>query len=301
MNTNLARGIKFALATALISGLANFFNKEIIISGINPVLLTALKNGLVGLALLAIVLPLFKTQKLEKKDWLKFCLIALIGGSFSFILFFKGLAISTAIKGSFIQKTIFIWTALMSLLFLKEKFNKYQFAGLMIMAASFLPLIKFNILVFGKGELMIFAATLLWSVEVILAKKFLANIDYRFLITARMALGALIIFIFAFFSNSLTGITALTGLDWLKIFIVSAFLFGYVSTWYKALSLAPASLVTSILTLAFPITIIASDLRIFSLPKLPDILSIFLLAAGAIIFIHQFLNKTAISYRFKKQ
>ena len=291
MNKNLVLGIKFALATALISGLANFFNKEIIISGVNPVLLTAIKNGIVGLAFIAMLLPAFKTQKLKKADWLKFCLIALIGGSFSFILFFKGLAISTAIKGSFIHKSLFIWAALLSLIFLKEKFSKFQFAGLAIMATGLLSLIAFKFFAFGKGEWMILAATILWSIEVILAKRFLSNIDYRFLAAARMALGALIIFAFAFFSHSLTGIAALSGLAWLKIFIVSAFLFGYVLTWYKALSFAPASLVTSILTLAFPITVIASNLKIFSLPKIPDMLSITLLAAGAIIFIQQFLKK----------
>lgn len=297
MNTNLIKGVKFALVTALISGLANFLNKEIIISGIDPVLLSALKNGLVGIAFVGLALPLFKTQKLQKSDWLKFVLIAVVGGSFSFILFFKGLAISTAIKGSFIHKTLFIWAAIWSLFFLKEKFNKYQFVGLIIMAVSLLPLIKFKFFAWNRGEWMILAATLLWSVEVILVKRFLAKVDYRFLAASRMAFGAIIIFGFGFFSNSLSGIAELTLISWLKISIVSAFLFGYVLTWYRALSLAPASLVTSILTLAFPVTLIASNLEILSLPKPLDLLSMFLLAAGIILFIQQFFEKQW----FKKQ
>src|SRR4030042_589507 len=109
---------------------------------------------------------------------IKFALFAaFISGSFSFILFFKGLAISTAIKGSFIHKTLFIWAAIWSLFFLKEKFNKYQFAGLIIMAVSLLPLIKFNFFAWNRGEWMILIATLLWSVEVILVKRFLAKAD----------------------------------------------------------------------------------------------------------------------------
>ena len=124
MNQKYIQGIKLALLAAIISGLANFLNKEIIISGINPVSLTTIKSGLAGLALIGLALPLLKTQKLQKTDWLKFVIIAIVGGSIPFILFFKGLALSTAIKGSFIHKTLFIWVALWSLIFLKEKFNK---------------------------------------------------------------------------------------------------------------------------------------------------------------------------------
>jgi drug/metabolite transporter (DMT)-like permease len=283
--------MKFALLTALISGLANFLNKEIIISGINPVALTALKNGLVGLALIALVIPLLKTQKLQTRNWLKFTTIAIIGGSIPFVLFFKGLALSTAIKGSFIHKTMFVWVALWSLIFFKEKFNKYQFAALIILATAILPAIQFKFFSWGKGEIMILAATLFWSIEIMLVKKFLKNIDFRLLAAARMALGALIIFAYGIYTNELAQIQNLNILGWIKILIVSGFLFGYVFTWYKALSLAPATLVTSILTLAFPITIISASLKSFSLPALPDISSIMMIFAGVALFLISFFEK----------
>lgn len=291
MDQKYIKGIKFALLTALISGLANFLNKEIIISGINPVSLTALKNGLVGIIFLGAILPLFKKYKPRKTDWPKFLLIAVIGGGIPFILFFKGLALSTAIKGSFIHKTLFIWVALWSLAFFKEKFNKYQFAALIILAISVLSAISFKFFVWGKGEAMILIATLLWSAETILVKKFMENIDYRFLAAARMALGALVIFAYGFYSGDLAGINNLAAVSWLKILIVSAFLFGYVFTWYRALNLAPASLITSILTLAFPVTIIASSIKSFSLPTHPNLISSLLVIAGIILFIQSFIAK----------
>lgn len=291
MNENLRKGIKFALLTAVISGLANFLNKEIIISGVNPVSLSAIKSGLVGLALVGLALPLLKTQKLRKADWLKFVIIAIVGGSIPFILFFKGLALSTSVKGSFIHKTLFIWVALWSLIFLKEKFNKYQFAALAIITLSIFSAVSFKLFSWGRGEIMILIATLFWSAEILIVKKFMKNIDFRFLATGRMALGALIIFGYGLFTNNFSDIYKLTLIDWAKIFIVSAFLFAYVFTWYKALSLAPANLITSILTLALPITIIASNLKSFSLPKSPDIISIFLVFVGIIILIQSFLEK----------
>lgn len=291
MNENLLKGIKFALLAAVISGLANFLNKEIIISGINPVSLTAIKSGLAGLALVILAFPLLKAQKLQKADWFKFIIIAIVGGSVPFILFFKGLALSTAIKGSFIHKTLFIWVALWSLVFLKEKFNRYQIAALIIIILSVFLAAGFKLFSWGRGEVMILIATLFWSTEILVVKKFMKNIDFRLLAAGRMALGALIIFGYGLFTNNFSDIYKTAFTDWAKILIVSAFLFAYVLTWYKALSLAPANLITSILTLAFPVTIIASNLKSFSLPKTPDIISIFLVFAGIIILIQPFLEK----------
>lgn len=291
MSQKYIHGIKLALLAALISGLANFLNKEIIIVGINPVALTALKNGLVGLAFVGMTLPLIRARKLQKTDWLKFIAVAVIGGSIPFILFFKGLALSTAIKGSFIHKTLFIWVALWSLIFLKEKFNKYQFAALIILAVSILSAINFKFFTWNKGEIMILTATLFWSIEVMLVKKFMENIDYRLLATARMALGALAIFAYGFYSNDLAGIYNLSALSWLKILIVSAFLLGYVFTWYRALSLAPVTLIASVLTMAFPITIIAVNIKSFSAPKTPDLISSFLVISGVILFVKTFIKR----------
>ena len=239
----------------------------------------------------AITLPLLKSQKLQKQDWLKFITIAIIGGSIPFILFFKGLAISTAIKGSFIHKTLFIWVALWSFIFLREKFSKYQFSALIILATAILPAIQFKFFSWGRGETMILIATLFWSIEIMLVKKFLKNIDFRLLAAARMTLGALIIFAYGIYTNELAQIYGLTAISWLKILIVSAFLFGYVFAWYRALSLAPATLVTSILTLAFPITIISVSLKSFSFPALPDISSIMMIFAGTTLFLISFFEK----------
>jgi drug/metabolite transporter (DMT)-like permease len=297
MNENLHKGIKLALLTAIISGLANFLNKEIIISGIDPVYLTMIKSALVGLVFVGLALPLIKSQKLQKIDWLKFIAVAIIGGSIPFILFFKGLAITTAIKASFIHKTLFVWVTLWSLMFFKEKIKKYQFITLIIIAAGILTAINFKFFSWGRGELMILLATLFWSAEIMLVKKFMKNIDFRLLAAARMFFGALIIFAFGIFSGSFSSAYAITITDWAKILIVSAFLFGYVLTWYKALSLAPASLVTNILTLAFPITILASSFKSFSLPKSLDIISIFLIFAGVILLIQPFLEKWKINLK----
>ena len=47
--------------------------------------------------------------------------------------------------------------------------------------------------VFRSGEVLILAATLLWAVEVIVAKKLLADLDSRLVSAARMALGTIVL------------------------------------------------------------------------------------------------------------
>ena len=295
LSPNYKKGIKAILAAALISGAANFLNKEVISAGVSPVLLVLLKNSLAGLLFIFLTLFFIKSGKIswpdKKSSWLKLILLAVVGGSVPFILFFKGLAITSAINGSFIHKTMFVWAALFSLVFLKEKLRGYQFLGLGIMFLGVLSAISFNLFDWGRGELMIFAATLFWSAEMIMVKKFIVSIDYRLLAAARMALGAILVFIYTWQSGSLSLLSALTSHDWLGIFIVSCFLFGYVFFWYRALSFLPAGLTASILTLAFPITIILSNLKVLKWPSFADLGFIFLLAAGVILLIQALFKK----------
>ncbi len=286
MTDNYAKGIKYALAAAIISGVANFANKQVIVSGIDPIILNIAKNGLVGLALLAVSYSLLTDLKnYPLKNWFKLILIAIVGGCIPFILFFKGLAMSPAIVGSFVHKTLFIWVAILAVIFLKEKPNKFQLAGLGIMFVGLLPIIKFNLFSIGRGETMMLAAVAFWSVEVILIKKFIRDIDYRILAVSRMVLGAAFINLFSVATGNFSGIFNLTLADWSKILIVGVFLFGYVYTWYKALYLAPASVVTSILTLALPVTIVVSNIQTIKLPPTGDSITILFIAAGIYLYI----------------
>jgi len=269
MNNRTKTGIKLALLTALISGLANFLNKEVLISGVDAVSLTLVKNTLVGLGFLAILFVSFKKlPKIKLKEIWKLLTVALVGGSISFLLFFKGLSLASATTGSLIHKSLFLWVALLAFIFLGEKFKKYQLAALGLLALGLVLLSKITNFSFGRGELMMLIATLLWSLEVIFVKKFLKNTNFKILAAARMFLGSLFILGFVLLGGQTLHITDISASGWLKILVVAGFLFGYVFTWYKALSLAPANLVTSILTLALPITILGDQISARAIPTL---------------------------------
>jgi drug/metabolite transporter (DMT)-like permease len=127
-----------------------------------------------------------------------------------------------------------------------------------------------NILVGGfKGfsysvwELMIFAATLLWAIETLVAKIALRDIPSDIVAGARMACGLFILIPLSvwrsggIFSPALISPTA-----WMWTAIASLLLLGYVLTWYAALKRAPAIYVAALLTPATLITNILSAIFI---------------------------------------
>jgi drug/metabolite transporter (DMT)-like permease len=110
----------------------------------------------------------------------------------------------------------------------------------------------------GPGETMILAATLLWSVEVILARRLLAGVSAPLLAASRMGLGFLILAGYVVVTGRLGVLGTLTADAWLWVLITGGMLSAYVITWYGALRLAPATVVTSLLVGAAVVTGILS-------------------------------------------
>jgi drug/metabolite transporter (DMT)-like permease len=260
----MRKGISLVLITALISGLANFFNKFAMQALAKDAFqYTFLKNIFVALIFSFLILMpwiLPKLKKLSKNDWLKIFCLGLIGGGIPFLLFFKGLSLTSAVSASFIHKTLFIWVAIFAWPFLKEKISIWQFGALGVLLWGNMIFEGFKGLSWGLAETLILGATLFWAFETILIKKFLANIDFMILAWGRMFFGSLIIFAFLATTNNLAGLTALNQTQALWIILVSLLLCGYVLTWYAALNKLPVTVVASILVLASPITTLMNSI-----------------------------------------
>lgn len=246
---NLRKGVLLAFITSIISGMAIFYAKIAVVK-IDPLVLTTSRNMVAGL-LLAISYWLFgkrgEIRRVKKSDWVRLLLIGIIGGSLPFVLFFTGLRMVGPQTANLIHKTLFIWVTVLAVLFLKEKLTlSYIIAFILIFLGNFyfakLPL------TFGRGELLIFLATLLWSIENILAKKALKNVSSELVGVFRMGIGSLVLF----FSIIISGKAYLfSTYDFNKLTIIligGTILFFYVYFWYKALKYASASLVTLVLS-----------------------------------------------------
>jgi drug/metabolite transporter (DMT)-like permease len=265
------RGIYLALLTALISGVSIFINKFAVASFESPVMLPTIKNSLVGLFLLATLIASGQWQKnwtelksLNKKQALQLIGVAIIGGSLPFYLFFTGFSQIPAINASIIHKSLVLWVALLAIPLLKEKVTKNQALAVLLLFAGNLMIGGFKGLTFSKGEWIVFLATLLWATETILVKKVLKSLSADLVATARMGVGSLILILVTAVTSpsDITGITNLNSTQWFWVILTSITLFAYVSTWYRALRVAPAITVSAVLVSATLVTNILSAIFI---------------------------------------
>ncbi len=276
------KGLIFVFLTAVISGFSIFINK-FGVSGINPYVFTCLKNTVVAIFLLSILI-LFKDYKdlfkLTKKQWSRLALIGLFGGSIPFLLFFKGLQLTSAASGSFVHKTMFIWVGVLALIFLKEKLNKQMFLAAILLLLGNLLLLQMNSFNIGLGEVLIFLATVFWSIETILSKNALKNLDAKTVAFGRMFFGSLFILVFLVLTGNISEVVSLNILHVYWILLTSVFLFFYVFTWYNGLKQVSPTIATSILLLGSPITTLLNLIFLKNIINPSQIFGIILIVCG---------------------
>ena len=183
-----------------------------------------------------------------------------------FILFFTGLSEITAPGAAVIHKTLFVWVALLAVVFLRERIGALQIAALIILLGSQLLIQSPAGVGWASGETMIAIATAFWAVEVIVAKRLLASVPPSVAAAARMGIGLLVLVGFLAVTGGLSGMGAMSAEQWAWVLGTGLLLSGYVATWYAALKRAPASAVTAVLTLGAPIT---AALQLMSTGQLP--------------------------------
>lgn len=256
----MRKGYLLVLLTAIISGFSIFINR-FGVKVINPYIFTFLKNASVAVFLLSILLILKDwklIKRINKNQWLFLILIGLIGGCIPFLLFFKGLSLTTAANGSFLHKTMFIYVALLAFIFLKEKIDKRFLLGALFLILGNIFLLGRMPTTIGLGDLFILLAALFWAGENIVSKHVLKELCPKIVACSRMFFGSIFIFLFLLLTNQATLLTNITleQISWVSI--TALFLFGYVITWYSGLKYVSVSKATAILLLGSPITSLLS-------------------------------------------
>lgn len=243
------RGIGFALLTAIISGVAIFYSK-LSVAKIDPLVMATVRNSYVGILFLLYMgfgKRLGEVRSLSRKDLVNLLLIGVIGGSIPFFLFFSGIKMIGPQTANIIHKSLFVWVALFAGVFLREKISAgFIVAGLLVGAGTYLfTPVK---LALGQGEALVLAATLMWAVENVLAKKILPKVSSELVGLFRMGTGGIVLFMLTVMAGKVSAIAALNSSQLQTLFIGGSILFFYVFSWYKALKHAPANLVTLLLT-----------------------------------------------------
>jgi drug/metabolite transporter (DMT)-like permease len=250
-------GLALALGTAVVSGVSVFINSYAVKEFADPALLPALKNALVGVILLGLVArpsTVREIRHLTGRQATGLSLLGLIGGGIPFVLFFEGLARVNSGNAAFIHKTLFLWVAMLAVVFLKERAGVAQSAALGLILLSTVLVGGPGALELGAGEALVLAATLLWSVEVVLAKRLLAHVTSGLAACARMSIGGVFLLGYTAAQGDLATLGQLTATHWAWVAGTAVLLLAYVTTWYAALKRAPATAVTCVLALGAPMT-----------------------------------------------
>lgn len=261
-----ATGIGLALTTALISGIAIYVNGHAVRHFADATVYTTAKNAVAGVLLTVLALTLRRPGEPRQHERravgrraAALLVLAVVGGSVPFVLFFEGLARAEATQASFIHKTLVVWVALLAVPILRERVRvPHLLAIALIMGGQIWLAGSLGTVAFGSGEAMILAATLLWAVEVVYVKHLLGPVRFRpaSLAAARLGLGTLILLAWLGATGKFGGLEALDGAQWRWALLTGILLTGYVATWYAALAHSPAVDVTAALVLGAPVTAI---------------------------------------------
>jgi drug/metabolite transporter (DMT)-like permease len=257
-------GIAIAFVTACISGVSIWLNAHAVTRFDDATVYTTAKNAVAGLVLLVLALPLVRggsqvVSSLPPRRRPALIAIAVVGGSLPFVLFFEGLARAEATQAAFIQKTLVLWVALLAVPLRRERIGPahvvaiaFVIVGQAVLAGSA------GTIAFGTGEAMILAATLLWAVEVLLAKLLLDSVAVRVLAVSRMVLGTLLLLGWLVVSGRAGSFVHLTAAEWGWALLTGLLLAAYVATWYAALARAQCVDVTAVLVFGAVITAVLS-------------------------------------------
>ncbi len=249
------RGLLLVLLAGLISGFSIFIN-GFGVKEFDSSLFTFLKNVTVAIFLFSIILAagnFAKLKKLKRRNWIQLIIIGFIGGSIPFLLFFRGLQMTTGTTSAFIQKTLFIFVTVFALMFLKEKTNKSFLIGALLILIGTYFMIKPSF-AFSIGHILVLIATIFWAVEITYAKKVLKEVSGTIVGFGRMFFGSFFILIFLLFAKKISLIKLINSQQIGWVALTSVFLFLYIFSFYNGLKRVKVSIATAVISIGAPIT-----------------------------------------------
>jgi len=215
MSTSNPRlGYTLAALNMVISGVAVYVNSLGVRMFSDSTLYTALKNSVVGIALLVPLVLSGRSRadwrRLGARDLLLLVVVALVGGSVSYALYFRGLQLTTPVTASLVDHTQFLLVALFAALFIGERFGPAVWIALAALFAGITLGIGAGTVRLDAGMPFVAAATLLFAADFVLMKYLLRTVSALTVMTFKMTLGSLLLFLFVAAEGKAAGIGELS-------------------------------------------------------------------------------------------
>ena len=277
-------GLMLALVTAVISGFAIFLNSYGVKAVGNATLYTTAKNVVAALVLFVVVAAgrtrgVTVSRPQGRGQWWGLVAVGVIGGSVPFVLFFEGLARASSTQAAFLNKTLVLWVALLAVVVLKERLQVWHWIAIGLLLVGQAGLSGGFTASIASGELLILAATLLWAVEVVVAKRLLGSLSSWTVGLARMGFGSVALIGWVLATGSGAALLTMDASQWGWVLLTGVILACYVATWFAALARAQAVDVTAVLVLAALITA-GLNAVVNGTPLAPQLGWLLMLAAG---------------------
>lgn len=214
------------------------------------------------------------------RQWAGLAYVGVVGGGIAFVLFFDGLARTSATPAAFLHDSLVVWVAVLAVPLLGERLTAWNMGAIVLLVGGEVALSHgIGHLALSAGNLLVLAATGLWAVEVVVAKRLLAGLAPATLGTVRMGVGSLTLVAYLAATGSLHGLVTLGAGQVGWALLTGGLLAAYVGTWMTALLRARALDVTSVLVAGALVTALLQAAA-GSAPLAPAAGGLVLVAAG---------------------
>ena len=226
------------LLTAIFWG-GTFVAGRLVAQNVGPFSIAFLRFTMASILLMLLTWRIEgKLPKLKKSQIIHIVLLGMTGIFMYNVLFFKALKIIEAGRASLIIATCPIFITLCSAIFLKEKIDVVKALGIVIsVCGAVIVISKGNInRIFegglGQGEFYIFCCVLSWVAYSLIGKSVMNNLSPLASVSYSAVVGAVALFVPAFFEGLLRNIPSQSAVDWLCISYLGVFgtVVGFV--WY---------------------------------------------------------------------
>lgn len=249
-STNPTIGYLFAVLNAVVSGIAIYVNSLGVKLFSDSTLYTTLKNAVVGVALLVPVVALARCRAelrgLNARQWGWLLLLALIGGSVPYLLFFRGLQLTTPVTSSLLNHAQFLLVALLALVFLRERVGLLVWGALAVLFVGVSLGANFHTLRWNEGTLLVALSSLLFAAGVVLAKHLLRDLSTETVMAAKMTLGSVFLLGYVAATGRLGAIGSLSTRQWTFVVVTGLILLAFSVTAFVALRHITATAATAI-------------------------------------------------------
>ena len=285
-------GLLLALAAACVSGLTVFLNGYAVKHvHTTPTVYTTAKNlvAAVVLALGFLASGAVSTRRspvpsgrAPRSVWVGVGYVGLVGGGLAFALFFDGLSKTSATTAAFVQKSLVVWVIVLAVPLLRERVRAPQWSAVALLVAGVAVLNGgVGTLRGDKGPALVLAATLLWAVETVVAKRLLGWLTPATVGLARMGIGSVALLGWLAANAGLARLAHLGPNAWAWVLLTGALLAVYVGLWFAALARAQAVDVTAVLVFgAFVTAALGAGVQGTRLPNAWGLVPV---AAGVIV------------------